>query len=36
MGRIGLTVLCCGESHVDQQDINYAMPDRSFSVPSEL
>ena len=36
MGRIGHTVLCRPDSHVDQQDINYAGPDRSFSAPSEL
>ena len=36
MGRIGLTVLRRPDSHVDQQDINYAGPDRSFSAPSGL
>ena len=36
MGQIGLTVLRHPDSHVDQQDINYAGSDRSFSTPSEL
>ena len=36
MGWIGLTVLSRPDSHVDQQDINYARLDRSFSAPSGL
>ena len=36
MGRIGLAILHCPDSHVGQQDINYAGPDRSFSAPSGL
>ena len=36
MGQIGLTVLLHPNSHVDQQDINYARPDRSFSAPYGL
>ena len=36
MGRIGLTVLRHPNSHVEQRDVNYAGPDRSFSVPSGL
>ena len=36
MGRIGLTVLRHLDSHVDQQDVNYAEPGRSFSMPPGL
>ena len=36
MGWIGLTVLRYPDSYVDQQDINYAGPDRSFFTSSGL
>ena len=36
MGWIGVNVLRHPDSHVDQQGINYAGSDMSFSTPSGL